>query len=445
MCSCCCPPAVNALFCLWIRSGCSKASVAGALTFFPPDPPLYKFERYSADGELLPDPNDDGCDDNYDDDTDDEHPNNIKDDLDGEEHIQLSNPPMASSGGGGGGDATIDGDGGRKTSTKTSTTSTTTGRRPDDLTMKSPSAHTMSRDSTDEDDPYPHPPHANHRRQGRSQQTHQPQPQPRPRPTPKPVHPAQALTDRALALRKKAKLRNERDALDAAMNITYKFLPDPRLTRPPSFSGRIEAVKIGPHRKTNHFIAALIYRVRPDRVTAQTKTIVYSHGNATDIGAMYFMQIILAKGLQCNVVMYDYSGYGASGGVPLEHSTYHDVEMVYDYTLNRVVANREERNIVVYGQSVGSGPSCYIVTNRPGVGGLILHSPFMSGMRVLTPSRYVFLFFVGLFVGLFVCWFVGWFVCSMQSMFMIHLLLFLLAIFFSNIYIYILYIEHWHV
>jgi fermentation-respiration switch protein FrsA (DUF1100 family) len=71
----------------------------------------------------------------------------------------------------------------------------------------------------------------------------------------------------------------------------------------------------------------------------------------------------------------------------LEENTYRDIEMVYDYVLENVVQGKEERNIIVYGQSVGSGPSCYIACKRPDVGGLVLHSPFMSGMRVLTSSR----------------------------------------------------------
>ena len=85
--------------------------------------------------------------------------------------------------------------------------------------------------------------------------------------------------------------------------------------------------------------------------------------------------------------MYDYSGYGESGGVPLENNTYRDIELVYNYALDHVVENREEKNIVIYGQSVGSGPSCYICAKKQNVGAMILHSPFMSGMRVLTPSR----------------------------------------------------------
>ena len=60
---CCCPPAITALFCLWVQSGFSKGTVAGALTFFPPDPPLYKFQRLDEDGNVLPDVYDDDDED----------------------------------------------------------------------------------------------------------------------------------------------------------------------------------------------------------------------------------------------------------------------------------------------------------------------------------------------------------------------------------------------
>jgi hypothetical protein len=60
MCCCCCPPAITALFCLWVQSGFSKGTVAGALTFFPPDPSLYKFERLDENGNLIPDDQESG-------------------------------------------------------------------------------------------------------------------------------------------------------------------------------------------------------------------------------------------------------------------------------------------------------------------------------------------------------------------------------------------------
>jgi fermentation-respiration switch protein FrsA (DUF1100 family) len=100
---------------------------------------------------------------------------------------------------------------------------------------------------------------------------------------------------------------------------------------------------------------------------------------------MSILQCLISKHCKCNVVVYDYSGYGASGGVPMEKNTYRDIKLVYEYIVSNIT--KHEHNVILYGQSVGSGPSCYLASKRPNVGGLILHSPFTSGMRVLTPSR----------------------------------------------------------
>lgn len=198
--------------------------------------------------------------------------------------------------------------------------------------------------------------------------------------------PIEQLTDQAAERRKRSKIRDARDARDASHGVTYKLLLDPRLQVPPHDDGAIEAVKI-PARRGVH-VAAVVYRVPAERRNDRTKTIVYSHGNATDIGAMFPIQVVLAHSLNCNVVVYDYSGYGESGGVPEECSTYRDIDAVYDYVLDEV-ANGVSRNIVLYGQSVGSGPCCYLASKNSSseLGGMILHSPFTSGMRVLTPSR----------------------------------------------------------
>jgi pimeloyl-ACP methyl ester carboxylesterase len=307
--SCCCPPAISAIFCLWARSGFSQSSVAGALTFFPPDPALYKFTR-TLDGVELPD----SSEDEKDDESDEKETNN--------DNVEKPKPTNVE----------------------------------EAATNDSPGAA-----ATESEEP-------------------------------KEVHPAQALTERALLMRKRAKKRNMRDAEDRTRGVKYTFVPDPRLATPPSSTGTLEAIKV-PHLGNNlrasrrSHVACTVYRIRQERVTETTKTIIYSHGNATDIGAMHFMQVIIAKGLKCNVVMYDYSGYGESGGVSLESNTYSDIEAVYDYVLNNVVTDKNERSIILYGQSVGGGPSCYLAAKTPGVGGLILHSAFLSGMRVLTPNR----------------------------------------------------------
>jgi len=196
--------------------------------------------------------------------------------------------------------------------------------------------------------------------------------------------PAQQLTDRAQELRKRAKKRNARDAADAKNNIKYKLMLDPRLSAPRFQGGLVEAVKI--RTKTGAYVAAVIYRVPEANVTDKTKTLIYSHGNATDVGAMFPLQSILSHSLECNVVSYDYSGYGESGGIPMEANTYTDVQAVFDYTVEKI-CDKDESKVVLYGQSVGSGPCCYLGCREEDLGGMILHSPFLSGMRVLTPSR----------------------------------------------------------
>mmetsp|Transcript_19575 Transcript_19575/g.44538 ORF Transcript_19575/g.44538 Transcript_19575/m.44538 type:complete len:210 (-) Transcript_19575:82-711(-) len=71
-------------------------------------------------------------------------------------------------------------------------------------------------------------------------------------------------------------------------------------------------------------------------------------------------------------------------GAALENNTYSDIEVIYEHVTKTMKTHPD--NVLLYGQSVGSGPSCYLAAKKP-VGGLILHSAFMSGMRVLTPSR----------------------------------------------------------
>lgn len=292
---CCCPPAVSALFCLWTQSGCAKGTVAGALTFFPPEPPLYQFERKSADGRVL-DPGEDA----------------------GDGHTQNGNSSPATKG-------------------------------------------TITEQSSSED-----PPEA--KTEGQTQE--------------KLKSPMQQLTEQAAFRRKRAKERADRDQSDFKHNVSYSLLLDPRLQVPAHDEGAIEAVKIPAGNGV--YVAAVVYRAT--NPTSQTRTIVYSHGNATDIGAMFPIQVVLSHSLDANVVVYDYSGYGESGGVPLEASTYRDIEAVYEYVLENLAYN-SPRNVVLYGQSVGGGPCCYLAAQEPDLGGIVLHSAFTSGMRVLTPSR----------------------------------------------------------
>lgn len=47
-------------------------------------------------------------------------------------------------------------------------------------------------------------------------------------------------------------------------------------------------------------------------------TILYSHGNAEDIGQLRKWMTYLSKMLKCNTMTYDYQGYGCSNNTPTE-------------------------------------------------------------------------------------------------------------------------------
>ncbi len=116
---------------------------------------------------------------------------------------------------------------------------------------------------------------------------------------------------------------------------------------------------------------------------ASRYTILFSHGNAEDIGDLsWFLKEFYRHGF--SVIAYDYSGYGTSSGKPTEQAVFDNAEAVYDYlTTKRGIA---PERIIVWGRSIGSGPSTYLAAKHK-VGGLVIESGFTSAFRVMTRIR----------------------------------------------------------
>lgn len=109
-------------------------------------------------------------------------------------------------------------------------------------------------------------------------------------------------------------------------------------------------------------------------------TLLYSHGNAEDIGDLTEVFNALAQS-GISVLAYDYPGYGLSGGKPSENGCYEAAETCYSFlTIQKKIT---PENIIILGRSVGSGPACYLAEKYP-VRGLILESGFLSAQRVIT-------------------------------------------------------------
>ncbi len=109
-------------------------------------------------------------------------------------------------------------------------------------------------------------------------------------------------------------------------------------------------------------------------------TILYSHGNAEDLGQLEPTLDRLHR-LGFAVFAYDYPGYGLSGGKVTVGNAERAIVATYEYLTQ--VLQVPPHQIIVYGRSVGGGPSLYLASRQP-VGGVILESTFVSIFRVVT-------------------------------------------------------------
>ena len=115
---------------------------------------------------------------------------------------------------------------------------------------------------------------------------------------------------------------------------------------------------------------------------------IISHGNAEDIYIVNeWVSKILRYFVNVNFVMYEYTGYGLNQEKfsCSEQFCYNDAERVYNYVTQELKIPPER--IVIFGRSLGSGPSCYLAEKYK-VAGLILNSGFMSVFRVAFKFRW---------------------------------------------------------
>lgn len=75
---------------------------------------------------------------------------------------------------------------------------------------------------------------------------------------------------------------------------------------------------------------------------------------------------------------------------PSEQNTYYDIEAVYRCLEEKY--GLEEEDVILYGQSVGSGPTLDLATRLPRLRAVILHSPILSGIRVMYPVKRTYWF-----------------------------------------------------
>lgn len=108
--------------------------------------------------------------------------------------------------------------------------------------------------------------------------------------------------------------------------------------------------------------------------------ILYQHGNGEDLGQIG-PRLKALNDLGWSVLAWDYPGYGLSPGVSTEESVSAAMRAVAAYAENTLGWPVGET--VIYGRSVGGGPSILLATEGA-YRGLITESTFTSAFRVAT-------------------------------------------------------------
>ena len=106
-------------------------------------------------------------------------------------------------------------------------------------------------------------------------------------------------------------------------------------------------------------------------------TVVFSHGNAGAMGHhLGFVMWLLPEGF--NVFLYDYRGFGSSGGSVQRHGLIEDVRGAFEYVKTRPDVDRSR--LVSFGHSLGGAKSITALAEQPvpGVRAVISDAGFAS-------------------------------------------------------------------
>ena len=113
--------------------------------------------------------------------------------------------------------------------------------------------------------------------------------------------------------------------------------------------------------------------------TTMAPLLLWFHGNAGDITSRAPIAVELAR-RGVPVLLFDYRGYGKSGGTPSESALYRDAEAAFRF------ASARATSIVLYGESLG-GPYAAYIASRHRVRCVIIENSFPS-LRALGNALY---------------------------------------------------------
>jgi len=120
------------------------------------------------------------------------------------------------------------------------------------------------------------------------------------------------------------------------------------------------------------------------------KIILFLKGNSGNVSHCE-SKVRSLRDLGYNVMVFDYSGYGKSSGVPSEQQLYKDTS----YIVSLLRQQYTQDKIILYGFSMGGSVATYVAL-RYSIPVLILEAP-LPGIKQLIKHRYPYLSFLSIF------------------------------------------------
>ena len=112
-----------------------------------------------------------------------------------------------------------------------------------------------------------------------------------------------------------------------------------------------------------------------EHISHSKNMIIMFHGNAEDIFGARLMGETLVQKLRMNVLIVEYPGYSIYFSDPSAEEVLNNTVLIYDFVKNKF--NLEDKNIYIFGRSIGTSPAIYLASKRK-PNALIVISAFTS-------------------------------------------------------------------
>ena len=134
--------------------------------------------------------------------------------------------------------------------------------------------------------------------------------------------------------------------------------------------------------KDNKSIDKSLLSIDSESIDKQEKiTLIISHSSSKDLGIIFPLLCDLSIMLKCDVISYDYAGYGCSNGSPNYYSLKNDLITILDFST--ITFDIKYEDIILLAFDIGAIPSIYVggLPNHCSIRGMILVSPRLNFMK----------------------------------------------------------------